>query len=151
MHRRKIQLMAISYIKLYFFIIQSLSHVWLFATPWIAAPQASPAFTVSWSLIKLMSVELVMPFYVTVGGVTCEFSVNSLVNLVWFFSQEKLVNLLWTLKYIRKAQKNKCYCLGAAYLGLWAWDLARASNFLSCIIGDPDRGMSQFQYFLSIH
>ena len=42
--------------------VQSLSHVWLFATPWIAACQASLSITNSWSLLKLMSIELVMPF-----------------------------------------------------------------------------------------
>ena len=41
--------------------VQSLSHVWLFATPWIAARQASLSITNSWSLPKLMSIELVMP------------------------------------------------------------------------------------------
>ena len=38
-----------------------LSHVWLFATPWTAAHQASLSFTISWSLPKLMSIEYVMP------------------------------------------------------------------------------------------
>ena len=37
------------------------SHVWLFATPWTASHQASLSFTISWSLLKLTSVELVMP------------------------------------------------------------------------------------------
>ena len=41
--------------------VQSLSHVWLFATPWTAACQASLSITNSWSLLKLTSVELVMP------------------------------------------------------------------------------------------
>ena len=41
--------------------VQSLSHVWLFATPWIAAHQASLSFTVSWSLLKLTSIELAVP------------------------------------------------------------------------------------------
>ena len=40
---------------------QLLNHVWLFATPWTAAPQASLSFTNSWSLLKLMSIESVMP------------------------------------------------------------------------------------------
>ena len=39
------------------FLVQSLSHVWLFATPWTAAQQASLSFTVSLSLSKLMSIE----------------------------------------------------------------------------------------------
>ena len=41
--------------------VQSLSHVQLFATPWTAARQASPSITNSWSLLKLMSIESVMP------------------------------------------------------------------------------------------
>ena len=41
--------------------VQSLSHVRLFPTPWIAAHQASLSITNSWSLLKLMSIESVMP------------------------------------------------------------------------------------------
>ena len=41
--------------------VQSLSRVWLFATPWITARQASPSITNSRSLLKLMSIESVMP------------------------------------------------------------------------------------------
>ena len=41
--------------------VQSLSHVWLFATPWIAACQASLSITNSRSLPKLMSIKSVMP------------------------------------------------------------------------------------------
>ena len=37
------------------------SYIQLFATPWIAAYQASPSFTISWSLLKFMSIESVMP------------------------------------------------------------------------------------------
>ena len=40
--------------------VQSLSHVWLFATTWTAAHQASLSITNSRSLLKLMSVESVM-------------------------------------------------------------------------------------------
>ena len=42
-------------------VVQSLSHIWLFVTLWTAAHQASLPFTVSWSLLRLMSVESVMP------------------------------------------------------------------------------------------
>ena len=41
--------------------VQSLSHIRLFATPWITASQASLSITNSWCLLKLMSIELVMP------------------------------------------------------------------------------------------
>ena len=39
-----------------YFVVQSLSGVQLFATPWTAARQASLSFTIYWSLLKLMSV-----------------------------------------------------------------------------------------------
>ena len=41
--------------------VQSLSRVRLFATPWLAARQASLSITSSWSLLKLMFIESVMP------------------------------------------------------------------------------------------
>ena len=43
-------------------VVQSLSRVQLFVTPWTAARQASLSITSSWNLLKLMSIELVMPF-----------------------------------------------------------------------------------------
>ena len=41
--------------------VQSLSHVWFFATPWITARQASLSIINSWSSPKLMYIESVMP------------------------------------------------------------------------------------------
>ena len=41
--------------------VQSLSPVWRFVTPWTAAHQASLSITNSWSLLKLMSIESVIP------------------------------------------------------------------------------------------
>ena len=52
------------YLTLYTFplvVVQSLSHVWLFAHPWTVARQASLSFTISPSLLKLMSIESLMP------------------------------------------------------------------------------------------
>ena len=42
-------------------VVQSLSCVQLFATPWTAACQASLSFTISWSLLKLKTLEPVIP------------------------------------------------------------------------------------------
>ena len=47
---------------MFFSSVQSLSHVWLFVTPWTATRQASLSFTNSQTLLKLMSIESVMPF-----------------------------------------------------------------------------------------
>ena len=41
--------------------LQLLSYVWLFVTPWTAAHQPSLSVTNSWSLLRLMSIESVMP------------------------------------------------------------------------------------------
>ena len=43
-------------------IVRSLSHVHLFVTPWTAACQASLSFTISWSLFRVMSIELMMAY-----------------------------------------------------------------------------------------
>ena len=42
-------------------VVQLPSHVWLFVTPWTAALQASLSMTISQSLPKFMSIELVIP------------------------------------------------------------------------------------------
>ena len=42
-------------------VVQWLSCVWLFVTPWTAVCQASLSFTISQSLLKFMSIESVMP------------------------------------------------------------------------------------------
>ena len=43
------------------FVVHLLSHVWLFAIPWTAAHQASLPFTISQNLLKLVSIESVVP------------------------------------------------------------------------------------------
>ena len=42
--------------------VRTLSHVWLFVTPWTTAHQASLSITNSRSLLKLMSIKSVMPY-----------------------------------------------------------------------------------------
>ena len=42
-------------------VVQLLSGIRLFSAPWTAALQASLSFTISWSFLKLMSIELMMP------------------------------------------------------------------------------------------
>ena len=55
-----------NFINIYFFCqyscsVQSLSPVWLFASPWTATCQASLSITNSWSLLKFMSIESLIP------------------------------------------------------------------------------------------
>ena len=49
------------YCNIYVAIVQLLSHVWLFVTLWTVAHQAPPSSNISWSLLRFMSIESVMP------------------------------------------------------------------------------------------
>ena len=64
--------------------VQSFSHVWLFATPWTAALQASLSITNSWSLLKLMSIESMMPSTISSSVIPFSFHLQSLPATVCF-------------------------------------------------------------------
>ena len=79
--------------------VQSLSRVWLFVTPWTAAHQASLSITDSWSLIKLMSIELVMP---SNHLILCRplLLPSSIFQSIRVFSNESVLHIRWP-KYWR--------------------------------------------------
>ena len=74
--------------------VQSLSRVWLFATPWTAAPQASLSITSSWRLLKLMSVKSVMPFNYLI--LCCPLLLlPSILPSIRVFSNESVLHIRW--------------------------------------------------------
>ena len=74
--------------------VHSLSHVQLFVTPWTAACQASLSITISWSLLKLMSTELVMPFNHLILG--CSLLLPpSIIPRIRVFSNESVLCIKW--------------------------------------------------------
>ena len=74
--------------------VQSLSRVRLFATPWIAAHQASLSITNSWSSPKLLSIELVMPSTHLI--LCCSLLLLPLIPpSVWIFSNESTLHMRW--------------------------------------------------------
>ena len=77
--------------------VQSLSRVWIFATPWTAAHQASLSITNSWSLLKLVSIELVMP---SNHLILCRvlLLLPSIPSSIRVFSNESVL-CIWWLKY----------------------------------------------------
>ena len=87
---RKARTISLSYL-CFWAVVQSLSHVWLFATSWTAARQASLSFTVSLSLLKLMSIH-VQWCYQTIStsfaSSSCPQSVPASGNfsMSWFFA-----------------------------------------------------------------
>ena len=79
--------------------VQSLSHVQLFATPWKAARQASLSITNSQSLLKLMSIELVMPSNHLILCHPLVF-LPSIFPSIRIFSNESVLHIRWP-KYWR--------------------------------------------------
>ena len=77
-----------------FVVVQSLSHVRLFVTPWIAAHQASLCITNSWSLLKLMSIKWVIPFNHLI--LCCPHLLPpSLLPSIRVFSNESVLRIRW--------------------------------------------------------
>ena len=74
--------------------VQSLSHVWLFATPWTAVRQVSLSITNTWSLIKLMSIESVMSYN---HLIPCHplLLLPSVFNNIRVFSKESVLHIRW--------------------------------------------------------
>ena len=77
------------------YVVQSLSRVQLFATPWTAACQASLSFTISWSLLKFMSIESVMLFN---HLILCHslFLLPSIFPSIRAFCNESALHIRWS-------------------------------------------------------
>ena len=91
-----------------FIVVQSLSHVRPFATPWTAAHQASLSSTISGSLLKLMSIELVM---LSNHLIFCHplLLLPSIFPSIGVFSNESVFHIGWP-KYWKDVPKHK-FCL----------------------------------------
>ena len=82
----------INYIYYFVVVIQSFSHVQLFATPWTAAHQASLSITNSQSLLKLMSTEVVLSNHL----VLCHpLLLLSMFPSIRVFSKESALYITW--------------------------------------------------------
>ena len=75
-------------------VVQLLSHVWLFANPWTATRQASLSFVISWSLLKLMFIESMMPSNHLV--LCCPLLLlPSIFPSIRVFSNESVLHIRW--------------------------------------------------------
>ena len=74
--------------------VQSLSSVWLFTISWTTAYQAFLSITNSWSLLKLMSIESVMP---SKHLIFCHplLLLPSILPCIWVFSSESVPHIRW--------------------------------------------------------
>ena len=74
--------------------VQSLSHVWLFATPWTAVLKTSLSTTNSWSLLKVISIELVMPSNHLIFSCPL-LLLPSVIPSIRVFSNESVLHIRW--------------------------------------------------------
>ena len=81
--------------KYYIISVQSLSHVRLFVTQWTAAGQASLSITSSWSLLKLMSIQSVMPSNCLILCCPLLFP-SSIFPSIRIFSNESVLCIRWS-------------------------------------------------------
>ena len=79
---------------MWFSSAQLLSRVQLFATPWTAACQASLTITISRSLLKLMSIDLVMPSNHLILGCPL-LLLPSIFPSIRVFSNESVLHIRW--------------------------------------------------------
>ena len=74
--------------------VQLFSHIQLFENPWTVAQQASLSITNSWSLLKLMSIELVMPSNHFI--LCCPLLLlTSIIPSIRVFSNESVLCIRW--------------------------------------------------------
>ena len=75
-------------------IVQSLNHVWLFVTQWTTALQAPLSFTISWSLLRCVSIESVMVSNRLI--LYCPLLLSSIFPSIRIFSKEQTLHIRWT-------------------------------------------------------
>ena len=73
--------------------IKSLNLVWLFETPWTSACQASLTLTNSWGLLKFLSIESMIHYFILCGPLLL---LNSIFHNIRVFSNESVLCIRWT-------------------------------------------------------
>ena len=79
-----------------FVVVKSLSSVWLFLTPWTTALQDSLSFTISQSLLKLMSIESVIPSNHLILYCHPLLLLPSIFPNIRVFSTESVIHIRWS-------------------------------------------------------
>ena len=124
----KVMSLLFNMLSVQFSSVQSLSHVRLFATPWTAAGQASLSITNSRSLLKLMSIESVMPSSYLI---LCHplLLLTPIPPSIRVFSNESTLRMRWPKYWSFSFSISPICCLG------WSQFSFQASfNFMAAII-----------------
>ena len=112
------------------YVVQSLSHVQLFSTPWIAAHQASLSFTISQSLLRLMTIESVMS---SNHLILCHplLLLPSIFPNIRVFSNESVLRIRWP--------KNWSFSFRISLSNEYSWLISFSVDwFESCPMGSQE-------------
>ena len=93
-HQQVLKLDSLRVLPGYSVVVEFLSHVRLFVTPWTAAHQTPLSFTISWSLLKLMSIKSVMPSN-HLNLCRPLFLLSSVFPSIRVFSNESVLQIRW--------------------------------------------------------
>ena len=144
-HLRKVEIHCI-WVKcpVQFSSVQSLSLVWLFVTPWIEARHASLSITNSRSLLKLMSIESVMPSNYLI---LCRPFLLLPSNLprIRVFSNESVLHIRW-LKYLSFSISPSNEYLGLISFRIDRFDLLTVQGTLRSLFQHHSPKVSIFQH-----
>ena len=142
-YKGKIDWISGTVISQVFSSVQSLSHVWPFATPWTAACQASLSITNSQSLLKLMFIALVMPSKHLIlsrplfllpsifPGIRVFSNESVLVELIWVGGMEGPIDDVWcefssqgnwsASEFLNSSSKDTYLPRGAVFCVVMCW------------------------------
>ena len=113
-------------------VVHSLSRVQLFATPWTAAHQTSLSFTISWSLLKLMSIESVMPS--SHLFLCCPLLLQpSIFRNIRVFSSESALHIRWPKYWSFNISPSTGYSGLISFRIDW-FDLLTVQGTLQCLL-----------------
>ena len=113
-------------------VLQSPTHVWLFATPWIAACQISLSLTISGSLLKFMSITSVIP---TNHLILCPLLLllPSIFSNIRVFLSESAVHIRWPKDWSLSISPSSEYSGLIAFKIVW-FDLPAVQGTLKSLL-----------------
>ena len=113
------------------FVVQLLSHVRFFVTPWAVACQASLSFTISQTLLKLMSIKSVIPFNHLI--LCCPLLLPSILPSIRVFPDDSVLCIRWP-KYWNFSISPPNEYLGLIFFSIDWFDLLAVQGTLKSLL-----------------
>ena len=124
--------------------VQSISQIWLFATPWTAAQQASLSFTISQSLLKFMFIELVV---LSNHLILCHplLLLPSIFPRIWVFSKKSPLHIRWPKYWSFSFSPSNEYS-GLISFGIDWFDFLAVQEILKSLLQDHNSKASNLWF-----